>query len=72
MGHVRLFEEMGFFDSVISVKFSDVPRTIAAYRMLSERTDYPLHLGVTESGTSWTGTIKSSIGPWDPAGGRYR
>jgi (E)-4-hydroxy-3-methylbut-2-enyl-diphosphate synthase len=62
MGHVKLFEEMGFHDTVISVKFSDVPRTIAAYRLLSERTDYPLHLGVTESGTSWTGTVKSSVG----------
>jgi (E)-4-hydroxy-3-methylbut-2-enyl-diphosphate synthase len=62
MGHVKLFEEMGFHDTVISVKFSDVPRTIAAYQLLSERTDYPLHLGVTESGTSWTGTIKSSVG----------
>jgi (E)-4-hydroxy-3-methylbut-2-enyl-diphosphate synthase len=62
MGHVKLFEEMGFHDTVISVKFSDVPRTIAAYRLLSERTEYPLHLGVTESGTSWTGTIKSSVG----------
>ena len=62
MNHVKLFEEMGFFDTVISVKFSDVPRTIAAYRLLSQKTDYPLHLGVTESGTSWAGTIKSAIG----------
>jgi len=62
MGHVKLFERLGFYDTVISVKFSDVPRTVAAYRLLSETTDYPLHLGVTESGTSWTGTIKSSVG----------
>lgn len=62
MSHVRLFEEMNFHDTVISVKFSDVPRTIAAYRLLSQTTDCPLHLGVTESGTSWTGTIKSAVG----------
>ncbi len=62
MGHVRLLEQLEFHDTVLSVKFSDVPRTIAAYRLLSETTDYPLHLGVTESGTSWSGTIKSSIG----------
>lgn len=62
MGHVRLLEKLEFRDIVISVKFSDVPRTIAAYRLLSQATDYPLHLGVTESGTSWAGTIKSSVG----------
>ncbi len=62
MGHVALFEQLGFYDTVLSVKFSDVPRTIAAYRLLSHATDYPLHLGVTESGTSWSGTIKSAVG----------
>ena len=62
MGHVRLLEKLEFHDIVLSVKFSDVPRTIAAYRLLSESTNYPLHLGVTESGTSWTGTVKSAIG----------
>jgi (E)-4-hydroxy-3-methylbut-2-enyl-diphosphate synthase len=62
MGHVRLLEKLDFHDIVISVKFSDVPRTIAAYRLLSKATDYPLHLGVTESGTSWSGTVKSSVG----------
>lgn len=62
MGHVAIFEKLEYRDIVISVKFSDVPRTIAAYRLLSQTTDYPLHLGVTESGTSWTGTIKSCAG----------
>lgn len=62
MGHVRLLEKLDFHDVVISVKFSDVPRMVAAYRLLSQITDYPLHLGVTESGTSWNGTIKSSVG----------
>jgi (E)-4-hydroxy-3-methylbut-2-enyl-diphosphate synthase len=62
MGHVKLLEKLDFHDILISVKFSDVPRTIAAYRLLSETTDYPLHLGVTEAGTSWSGTIKSATG----------
>lgn len=62
MGHVKLLEQLDFHDIVLSVKFSDVPRTIAAYRLLSETTDYPLHLGVTESGTSWSGAIKSAVG----------
>lgn len=62
MGHVRLLQQLGFHDIVISVKFSDVPRTVEAYQLLSEAVDYPLHLGVTESGTSWTGSIKSSVG----------
>jgi len=62
MGHVAIFEKLEYRDIVISVKFSDVPRTIAAYRLLSQATDYPLHMGVTESGTSWTGTIKSCAG----------
>ena len=62
MGHVKLLEQLDFHDIVISVKFSDVPRTIAAYRLLSQTTNYPLHLGVTESGTSWAGTVKSAVG----------
>lgn len=62
MNHVKVLEQLDFRDIAISVKFSDVPRMVAAYRQLSETTDYPLHLGVTESGTSWTGTIKSSVG----------
>lgn len=60
--HVKLLEKLDFHDIIISVKFSDVPRMLAAYRLLSRTTDYPLHLGVTESGTTWAGTIKSSVG----------
>lgn len=60
--HIRILEEMDFFDIKVSVKASDVPRTIEAYRLLSQRIDYPLHLGVTEAGTLLTGTIKSSVG----------
>jgi (E)-4-hydroxy-3-methylbut-2-enyl-diphosphate synthase len=59
---VRLLESMDFRDFKISVKSSSVPTMIRAYRMLSEKVDYPLHLGVTEAGPPATGSIKSSIG----------
>lgn len=62
LGHVRLLNNCGFDDIVISIKSSDVKRTIAAYRLLAERTDYPLHLGVTEAGTERMGLIKSAVG----------
>jgi (E)-4-hydroxy-3-methylbut-2-enyl-diphosphate synthase len=59
---VRLLESLDFYDFKISVKSSSVPTMIRAYRMLSERVPYPLHLGVTEAGPPATGSIKSSIG----------
>jgi (E)-4-hydroxy-3-methylbut-2-enyl-diphosphate synthase len=59
---VRLLESMGYYDFKISVKSSSVPTMIRAYRMLSERVPYPLHLGVTEAGPVSTGSIKSAIG----------
>ena len=59
--HVKLLEDEGFRDIAISVKASDVPRTIAAYRELAEKTDCPLHLGVTEAGTFLPGTVRSSV-----------
>ena len=62
MGHVKLLNKFDFDDICISVKCSDVPLTMAAYRLLSERTDYPLHLGVTEAGTPSMGMIKSAMG----------
>jgi (E)-4-hydroxy-3-methylbut-2-enyl-diphosphate synthase len=62
MGHVRLLEEADYREIKISVKASDVPRTVAAYRLLAEKTDYPLHLGVTEAGTFLAGTVRSSLG----------
>ena len=62
MGHVRLLEQFDFDDICISVKASDVPLTIAAYRLLAERTSYPLHLGVTEAGTEYMGVLKSAVG----------
>ncbi len=60
--HVRLLEKFGFYNTVLSVKSSDVKTTVNAYRMLSKQTDYPLHVGVTESGTDLRGTLRSAIG----------
>jgi (E)-4-hydroxy-3-methylbut-2-enyl-diphosphate synthase len=60
--HIAILEDLGFTDTIISLKASDVHRTVAAYRLLAEKVDYPLHLGVTEAGTAFGGTIKSSIG----------
>ncbi len=60
--NVRLLNMYDFDDIVISIKSSDVKTTIDAYRLLSEQTDYPLHLGVTETGTAHMGVIKSAIG----------
>jgi (E)-4-hydroxy-3-methylbut-2-enyl-diphosphate synthase len=60
--HVRILESLNFYDIGISIKSSDVTHMIESYRLISEKVNYPLHLGVTEAGTLWTGTIKSSIG----------
>ena len=60
--HVKILEDLDFYDIVISIKSSNVPMMIEAYRLMSNKCDYPLHLGVTESGTVFKGTIKSSIG----------
>ena len=62
LGHVALLEKYDFTDICISVKSSDVPLNMAAYRLLSERTNYPLHLGVTEAGTPSMGMVKSAMG----------
>src|SRR3989475_1708348 len=59
---VRLLESLGFYDFKISVKSSHVPTMIRAYRMLSAKVPYPLHLGVTEAGTPFAGSIKSAVG----------
>ncbi len=60
--HAAILEALDFNDIVFSIKASSVPLTIAAYRLMSEKSDYPLHLGVTEAGTLFRGTIKSSVG----------
>ncbi len=60
--HVRILEDLGFFDIVISVKHNNVLTMIEAYRLIAKQCDYPLHLGVTEAGTEFRSTIKSTIG----------
>ena len=61
-GHIALLHQYDFDDICVSLKSSDVRTTMAAYRLMSERCDYPLHLGVTETGTRRMGTLKSAIG----------
>lgn len=60
--HVSIFESLNFRDIVISIKSSNVNQMIESYKIISNKVKYPLHLGVTEAGTTWRGTIKSSIG----------
>ena len=60
--HVKILEDLGFFNIVISLKASDLDLCISAYEMASKEFKYPLHLGITEAGTEFSGTIKSSIG----------
>ena len=61
-GHIELLHKFDFDDICVSLKSSSVPLTMAAYRLMSERSDYPLHLGVTEAGTVEMGTLKSAVG----------
>lgn len=60
--HVEILESLDFHDIIISIKASNVPFTIESYSLISQKVDYPLHLGITESGTVWSGAIKSSVG----------
>ncbi len=62
MGHVRILEDLNFRNTVVSIKMSNVPVMIEAYRKFSEISDIPLHIGVTEAGTLRSGTIKSAAG----------
>ncbi len=62
LGHASILEENNFTEIAFSIKASSVPMTIAAYRLMSQKSSYPLHLGVTEAGTVYKGTIKSSVG----------
>ncbi len=61
-GHIRILEDLNFTDLKVSLKASDVLTTVAAYRLFSKKSDYPLHIGVSEAGTIFSGTIKSSVG----------
>lgn len=60
--HIELLEACGFYDICVSMKSSSVPTMMAAYQLFHARSDYPLHLGVTETGTVYQGTIKSAMG----------
>lgn len=62
LGHVRILEDIGYGEIKISLKASDVLKTVAAYRLLSAKVDYPLHIGITEAGTTFAGTVKSAVG----------
>lgn len=62
LNHVRILEKVDFEDIIISIKSSDVVQMIDAYNIVSNKVNYPLHIGVTEAGTIWRGTIKSSVG----------
>ena len=59
---VELMERLDFHDFKVSIKSTNVPNTIASNRLLAERIDYPLHLGITEAGTKWSGSLKSAVG----------
>ncbi|MBN1859786.1 flavodoxin-dependent (E)-4-hydroxy-3-methylbut-2-enyl-diphosphate synthase [Candidatus Bipolaricaulota bacterium] len=62
MAQVRLLEAHRFEQIIISLKGTDVPMTLAAYRMMAHEVDYPLHIGITEAGTSWEGGLRSAVG----------
>lgn len=62
MGHVAILDELNFNNVVVSIKISDVPKMLCAYRKFNEISDIPLHIGVTESGTLEGGTVKSAVG----------
>lgn len=62
LGHVKILEDLDFHNIVISLKSSDIYKTLDAYEIISKKVDYPLHIGITESGSVKKGTIKSSIG----------
>jgi (E)-4-hydroxy-3-methylbut-2-enyl-diphosphate synthase len=61
-GHIHILEDLSFTDLKVSLKASDVLTTVASYRLFSEKSDYPLHIGISEAGTLFSGTIKSSVG----------
>ncbi|MBE7047761.1 MAG: flavodoxin-dependent (E)-4-hydroxy-3-methylbut-2-enyl-diphosphate synthase [Ruminococcaceae bacterium] len=62
LGQIGILENCGFYDIAVSLKASSVPMMIESYRMMAEKVSYPLHLGVTEAGTTYGGTVKSAVG----------
>jgi (E)-4-hydroxy-3-methylbut-2-enyl-diphosphate synthase len=61
-GHIRILEDLNFRNLKVSLKASDVMTTVASYRLFAKQSDYPLHIGISEAGTRFSGTIKSSVG----------
>jgi (E)-4-hydroxy-3-methylbut-2-enyl-diphosphate synthase len=61
LNNIRVLENLNFYNTIISLKASDIQRTIESYQLISQKTDYPLHLGITEAGTNYSGSIKSAI-----------
>ena len=62
LANIHSLEKLNFFNTKVSVKASNIDLAIASYRLVAKKTDYPLHLGITEAGGEFSGTIKSSIG----------
>jgi (E)-4-hydroxy-3-methylbut-2-enyl-diphosphate synthase len=62
LGHIRILEDLGYREIKVSLKSSGICRTVEAYRLLARQVDYPLHIGITEAGTTWSGTVKSAVG----------
>ncbi|MGE5174071.1 MAG: flavodoxin-dependent (E)-4-hydroxy-3-methylbut-2-enyl-diphosphate synthase [Betaproteobacteria bacterium] len=62
VGHIRILEDLNYTNIKVSLKASDVMTTVAAYRLFSQKSDYPLHIGISEAGTIVSGTVKSSVG----------
>ncbi|MBI5048442.1 MAG: flavodoxin-dependent (E)-4-hydroxy-3-methylbut-2-enyl-diphosphate synthase [Deltaproteobacteria bacterium] len=60
--HIKILEDNDFFDIKVSLKASDIGKTIEAYRLLAKKVDYPFHIGITEAGTIFSGTVKSAVG----------
>ena len=60
--HIRILEDLGFTDTIVSLKASNVKLCVAAYRLLARQVDYPFHLGITEAGSQFSGTVKSCVG----------
>ena len=70
--HVRMLEKQSYYDMVISIKSSNVPNTIEAYRLMSRECDYPLHIGVTEAGGGEMALVKAAASHGRPSCGRHR
>ena len=62
LGHIRILEELDFYEYIVSLKAFDVPTAVAAYRLMAQERDCPLHIGITESGLPWAGSIRSATG----------